>query len=195
MNRTSSITLALAAVLVGGSLLLASRNGDKPSCGEGEPCSAKETPVPRASPPMASPSSAASAPAPQAEEADGDDGVALRDQADRLIGAGKIQEGLEVFRRAVAADPSAKNHGDLGGLLYGLTAYDEAAIHLRAAAELDPMNADRWIALANVYYRKVDLGEAWKAEKRAREAEPGLELARDGSGMRIRKGDKAPREP
>jgi hypothetical protein len=80
-------------------------------------------------------------------------------------------------------------------LLYRLTALDEAAIHLRAAAELDPMNADRWIALANLYYRKVDLGEAWKAEKRAREAEPGLELARDENGMRIRKGDKAPREP
>lgn len=119
------------------------------------------------------------------------DGAALREEADRLISEGQVIEGLEVFRKAVEADPSAKNHGDLGALLYRLTAFDEAAIHLRAAAELDPGNADRWIALANVYYRKVDLGEAWKAEKRAREAEPGLELGRDGGGMRVRKGSSA----
>jgi hypothetical protein len=123
------------------------------------------------------------------------DGAALREDADRLIAEGKVLEGLEVFREAVEAAPTAENHGDLGNLLYRLTAYDEAAIHLRAAAELDPSNADRWIALANVYYRKIDPGEAWKAEKRAREAEPGLELGRDGSGMRVRKGDKAPRQP
>ncbi len=83
----------------------------------------------------------------------------------------------------------------LGGLLYRLTAFDEAAIHLRAAAELEPGNADRWIALANVYYRKVDPGEAWKAEKRAREAEPGIELGRDNEGMRMRKGATAPHYP
>jgi tetratricopeptide (TPR) repeat protein len=135
------------------------------------------------------------APAPEPSEPVVTGGAALRDEADRLIADGKVLKGLEVFRRAVAAEPTAKNHGDLGSLLYRLTAFDEAATHLRAAAELDPSNADRWIALANAYYRKVDPGEAWKAERRAREAEPGLELARDGSGMRIRKGDKAPREP
>lgn len=115
------------------------------------------------------------------------DGAALRAEADRLVAAGKVIEGIEVFRKAVEAAPTAKNHGDLGSLLYRLTAFDESARHLRAAAELDPGNADRWIALANAYYRKVDPGAAWKAEKRAREAEPGLELGRDADGMRIRK--------
>ena len=123
------------------------------------------------------------------------DGAALRAEADRLIAAGKVVEGIAVFRKAVEAAPTAKNHGDLGGLLYRLTAFDEAAIHLRAAAELEPGNADRWIALANVYYRKVDPGEAWKAEKRAREAEPGIELGRDNEGMRMRKGATAPHYP
>jgi tetratricopeptide (TPR) repeat protein len=123
------------------------------------------------------------------------DGAALREEADRLIAAGKIVEGIEVFRRAVDAAPTAKNHGDFGGLLYRLTAFDEAALHLRAAADLDPGNADRWMALANVYYRKVNPGEAWKAERRAREAEPGLELGRDNEGMRVRKGAMAPPNP
>jgi hypothetical protein len=123
------------------------------------------------------------------------DEPARREDADRLIAEGKVLEGIEVFRKVVAADPTAKNHGDLGALLYRLTAFDEAALHLRAAAELEPGNADRWIALANVYYRKVDPGEAWKAEKRARQAEPGLELGRDGEGMRVRKGETVPRNP
>lgn len=104
-------------------------------------------------------------------------------------------EAVEAFREVVAAEPTARNHGDFGGLLYRLTAFDEAAIHLRAAAELDPGNADRWIALANVYYRKVNPGEAWKAERRAREAEPGLELGRDADGMRVRKGEATARQP
>ena len=115
------------------------------------------------------------------------DGAALRAEADRLIAEGRVVEGIDVFRKAVEAAPTAKNHGDLGSLLYRLTAFDEATLHLRAAAELDPGNADRWIALANVYYRRVNPGEAWEAEKRAREAEPGLELARDAEGMRVRK--------
>jgi tetratricopeptide (TPR) repeat protein len=119
------------------------------------------------------------------------DGVALREEADRLIAEGRILEGLDAMRKATAADPSARNHGDLGSLLARLTALDEALIHLRRAAELDPGNADRWIALANAYYRKVELGEAWKAERRAREAEPGLVLGRDGGGLRIRKNDSA----
>src|SRR5262249_43173269 len=113
----------------------------------------------------------------------------------QLIAAGKIEEGLDVLRKAVEAAPTAKNHGDLGALLYRLTAFDESATHLRAAAELDPGNADRWLALANVYYRKVNPGEAWKAEARARQAEPGLELGRDAEGMRVRKGETAPRNP
>ena len=123
------------------------------------------------------------------------DGAALRSEADRLIAAGKIEEGLDVLRKAVEAAPTAKNHGDLGALLYRLTAFDESAVHLRAAAELDPGNADRWLALANVYYRKVNPGEAWKAEARARQAEPGLELGRDAEGMRVRKGETAARNP
>ena len=120
------------------------------------------------------------------------DGAALRAEADRLIAEGKIAEAIEVFREAVEAAPTAENHGDFGALLYRLTAFDEAALHLRAAADRDPGNADRWIALANVYYRKTNPGEAWKAQKRAREAEPGLELGRDNEGMRVRKGAMVP---
>jgi hypothetical protein len=123
------------------------------------------------------------------------DGKALRAEADRLLAEGRVHEGIEAMRQAAAADPTAKNHGDLGDLLARLTVMDEALVHLRQAADLDPGNADRWIALANAYYRAVNPGEAWKAEKRAKEAEPGLVLGRDKNGRRVRQGDSAPRKP
>lgn len=146
----------------------------------------RPSPTDTASRPAVTPTGPAASPGPTA---------ARREDVDRLLAEGKVMEAVEAFRAVVAAEPTAKNHGDFGSLLSRLTAFDEAAIHLRAAAELDPGNADRWIALANVYYRKVNPGEAWKAEKRARAAEPGLELGRDAEGMRIRKNAPTAQRP
>ena len=158
--------------------------GDHGACGEETPAaSVPDAPADRgasAAVPLATASVAPATPA-------ASPGSVRREDADRLLAEGKIMEAVEAYRAVVAAEPTAKNHGDFGSLLYRLAAFDEAAIHLRAAAELEPGDADRWIALANVYYRKVNPGEAWKAERRAREAEPGLELGRDAEGMRIRK--------
>jgi Flp pilus assembly protein TadD len=155
-----------------------------------------DSPRPPDSPPQAPRPASPSAPAVD-REATGPavDGKALRAEADRLLAEGRVMPGIEKLREATAADPTAKNHGDLGDLLGRLTAMDEALVHLRQAAELDPDNADRWIALANAYYRAVNPGEAWIAEKRAKEAEPGLVLGRDKSGRRVRQGDSEPRKP
>jgi tetratricopeptide (TPR) repeat protein len=138
---------------------------------------------------------AAPAPPPVKARETGADGKALRAEADRLLAEGNVVPGIQKLREATEADPTPRNHGDLGDLLARLTAFDEALVHLRQAAELDPGNADRWIALANAYYRAVNPGEAWKAEKRAKEAEPGLVLGRDEFGRRVRQGDSAPRKP
>lgn len=175
---------------------------DKPATAETAPAAtgdARDTaasapvasiPVPRPVPhPAPAPNSADAVAAPPA------DGAALRAEADRLIAEGRVLEGIEAMRRAAEVDPTAKNHGDLGSLLERLTAMDEALVHLSRAAELDPGNADRWIALANAYYHAVNPGEAWKAEKRAKQAEPGLVLGRDKNGRRVRQGDSEPRKP
>jgi tetratricopeptide (TPR) repeat protein len=188
--RRLSLAVLLAATVLGLGLLLRAQRGHEVPEPDRDDASTRSADAPTPAEPLVAP------PMPpdrtevrtvQPSPAVPTDQPARREEADRLIAEGKVMEGIEVFREVVAADPTAKNHGDLGALLYRLTAFDEAAIHLRAAAELDPGNADRWIALANVYYRKVDPGEAWKAEKRAREAEPGLELGHDSEGMRVRK--------
>jgi tetratricopeptide (TPR) repeat protein len=200
MRRLLPLAVLLAAFVLGavllrrpnphpldtGGALVVARTADADVLARVEP-----TPAETAASPVRATVRATTQPSPTAAP----DGAALRSEADRLIAAGKIAEGLDALRKAVDADPTAKNHGDLGALLYRLTAFDESAIHLRAAAELDPTNADRWVALANVYYRKVNPGEAWKAEARARQAEPGLELGRDADGMRVRKGETVPRSP
>jgi tetratricopeptide (TPR) repeat protein len=190
MRRLLPLAILLAAAAVAAVLLRPPPERRAPST------PAPEEPLPHSDAPTVTAAAATRAPSPvrasprtpvPPSPGVAADGAALRAEADRLIAEGKVVEGIDVFRKAVEAAPTAKNHGDLGSLLYRLTAFDEAARHLRAAAELDPGNADRWIALANAYYRKVDPGEAWKAEKRAREAEPGLQLGRDGDGMRVRK--------
>lgn len=116
----------------------------------------------------------------------------LRARADALLKDAKIPEAVDAFDAAIEADPSsARNHGDLGRLLRDLTAIDRALYHLRRAAELDPGNADRWIELANAYYLKPSPGDAWKAEKRARQADPNLKLRRGRGGLLERADDTA----
>jgi len=208
MKRHHTLALLLLASVAGGLWLLRpSKLADAPveeatgACEQESACStivssrgadpAEGTSAPPIDPAPAPPA-AGSVPAPSTaappSRATGED---PREKADRLLAEGKVHEGLDAMREAVEADPSARNYGDLGAMLERLTAFDEAARNLQKAAELDPTNADRWIALANVNYRKVDLGEAWKAERRAREAEPGLVLGRDANGMRIRQENAA----
>jgi hypothetical protein len=214
MNRAATLLALFAVSAVAGVWLWLPGDAPEPaapgSCATTDECSAhvaaepgragaaespKAGPVP--SPPQATapaaPPRSAEPPAPPAAPAP--DGKALRAESDRLFAEGKPLEGIRKLREATAADPTAKNHGDLGDLLQRLTAIDEALVHLRQAAELDPGNADRWIALANGYYQAVDPGAAWEAEKRAKEAEPGLVLGRDKAGRRVRQGDSEPRKP
>lgn len=207
--------LALAAVAATWALLPSDGTGPSSveeaavdSCAEDVACSAgiadpetdpAASPIDdvEAAPPAGSPGDGlpAAGPAAGTEPASAADAVRLREEADRLIAEGRAPEGIDALRKATEADPSARNHGDLGALLQRLTAFDEATRHLQRAAELDPTNADRWIALANAWYLAVNPGEAWKAERRAREAEPGLQLGRDASGLRVRKGDSAGAQP
>lgn len=168
-----------------------------PATGDAEPAPAETpeqstTPDPAAAPPREGHGERSEAGKPALTVADG---IRLREDYERLMAEKRGPEAIAALRLATEADPSARNHGELGSLLQKLTAFDEAARHLRAAAELDPGNADRWIALANVYYLKVDPGKAWQAERRAKEAEPGLVLARGPDGLRIRAGAPPPPAP
>lgn len=161
--------------------------GSTPAARPGAEAAPEPAPVPAAKQPSTTAKDAAPAATPSAAD--------LRSEADRLLATGHYREGIDALRAATKADPSVRNLDDLGSVLAGLLAFDEALVYLRQAAALDPGNADRWLQMATLYYRVTDPGAAWDAERRAKEAEPGLELGWDAHGNRVRKGDTAPRKP
>lgn len=200
MRKNLALLLLLAVSVAAGFLLSrpAPEPGQaEPACETGTACEIA-LPLDEVPPAPAEPAPASAPPeTPLAEEQPVVvlDPVKLREEADRLIAGGQVPEGLDKLRQATYANPTAKNHGDLGSILMRLTAIDEALVHLRAAAELDPKNPDRWVELANGYYRKVDPGAAWKAEKMAREAQPGLKLKRGPGGLWLLPSDSAAANP
>lgn len=204
MKRPLGFLLLLAASVAAGFLLTRPKPeapAPEAACEAGESCGidVASPPAAEATPAPEPPQSAAPAPAAPAPATDGPvvvvDPVGLRAQADRLLAEGRVKEGVDALRQATYANPTAKNHGDLGSLLEKLTVFDEALRELKAAAELEPNNPDRWIDVANAAYRAVDPGEAWAAERRAREARPGLELQRGPGGLWLHAGDSAARNP
>jgi Flp pilus assembly protein TadD len=110
----------------------------------------------------------------------------LIDRGRAALADGDLQGGFEAYRRALEYTPTAETHGLVGDLYLRAAATSEAAFHLRRAADLDPDNADRWLALANVYILKTDLGAAWKAIERAKEVEPGITVERDRNNFVVR---------
>jgi cytochrome c-type biogenesis protein CcmH/NrfG len=111
----------------------------------------------------------------------------LIEHGSAALAQGDLKTGFEAYRRAVEYNPNAETHGLVGDLYLRTAVASEAAFHLRRAADLEPNNADRWLALANVYILKADLGAAWKAIERAKGVDPGLVVARDKDNFVVRR--------
>ncbi|MCW5890924.1 MAG: hypothetical protein KIT14_10260 [bacterium] len=99
---------------------------------------------------------------------------------------GDLRTTLALLQAAVAGTPSVETHAALGGLYFELGAAGPAVRNLRAAADGDPADADRWIALANALVLAPDPFAAAEALDHARRAEPGLRVRRDGGGWIVR---------
>jgi tetratricopeptide (TPR) repeat protein len=99
---------------------------------------------------------------------------------------GDVRATLSLLRAAVERAPSVETHAARGALLLDLAIPDAAATDLRAAADGDPDNAERWIALANALALKPDPMAAAAALERARAAEPGLRVRHDAGGWLVR---------
>jgi tetratricopeptide (TPR) repeat protein len=148
--------------------------------------------------PVTTPSEVAVAPSPasldEPETARVDAALLARAQLlqgrDRLAD-GDLAAGLEAFEAAVQLDSNAETNGALGALYFLMAARTEAYTHLQRAAELDPQNPDRWLALANAEHLRTNPGAAWEAVRRARELDPGLSVERDSSGF-VYRADRGP---
>lgn len=110
----------------------------------------------------------------------------LVEQGRAALAMGHLKKGFEAYRRAADYDPSAETHGLVGDLYLRMAVRSEAEFHLRRAADLEPENPDRWLALANAYFLKSDLGAAWKAIDRAKQADPTITIERDENNFVVR---------
>lgn len=181
--------LVLAASVAIGAWLLGGRADAPPPVRTTAPppavASARAPVAPRADPP---------APTPPVVTADArTEAAALIASAAQARAGGDLRAAVGQLQAAVERAPSVETHAALGALYLEMGVTSAADVQLRAAAEGDPANADRWIALANAYYLKTDPGAAAEALDRARAAEPGLRVTRNADGWLVR--DVTPPQP
>jgi tetratricopeptide (TPR) repeat protein len=107
------------------------------------------------------------------------DGLAL--QAWRQ---GDLQQALELFGKAVAADPDDRvPRSHYGRLLTLATDYAAALPHLERAAELAPEDPQVWLDLQSLYERTQRLDQSWEARARAEELADGRPISQDELGL------------
>lgn len=119
--------------------------------------------------------------------------AALLADADAARRRGDLRATLALLQDAVTRAPTVETHATLGALYLEVGAARHAETELRAAAEGDPGNADRWIALANALALRPDPLAAAEALEHARAAEPDLRVTRDPTGRLAR--DHTPTAP
>jgi len=112
--------------------------------------------------------------------------TSLVEQGRAAIADGDLKKGFESYRRAVEYNPTAETHGLVGDLYLRMAVRSEASFHLRRAAELEPENPDRWIALANAYFLSIDPIAAAKALDRAKQLDPTIVIERDDNNFVVR---------
>jgi len=98
--------------------------------------------------------------------------------------AGNLQETLDLFAAAVAADPDDwLPRSNYGRLLVMLTDYEEAGTQLERAAELNPDSPRVWLDLYSYYQRSMQLERGFHALARAQELAGGEPIVQDWSGL------------
>jgi len=93
---------------------------------------------------------------------------------------GELEQALQLFEAAVAADPDDwLIHADYGRLLFLLTADAEAFPHMERAAQLRPDEPRIWLDLQSFYERNILLQAAAAALERAEKLAAGRQIVRD----------------
>ncbi len=95
-----------------------------------------------------------------------------------------IQQALQLFEQAVAADPDDRvPRSHYGRLLTLMTDYDAARPHLERAAALAPEDPQVWLDLQSFYERTQQLDQSWKARERAEALAGGRAITQDEMGL------------
>jgi tetratricopeptide (TPR) repeat protein len=95
-----------------------------------------------------------------------------------------LQQALQLFEQAVAADPDdhvPRSH--YGRLLTLMTDYEAARPHLERAAALAPEDPQVWLDLQSFYERTQLLDHSWEARERAEALAGGRAITQDEMGL------------
>jgi tetratricopeptide (TPR) repeat protein len=97
---------------------------------------------------------------------------------------GNLQQALELFEKAVAADPDDRvPRSHYGRLLTLATDYAAALPHLERAAELAPEDPQVWLDLYSLYERTQRFDQSWEARARAEQLAGGRPISQDELGL------------
>lgn len=111
---------------------------------------------------------------------------------------GRFDDALAALERGLGVNPAcaALWHVKTSALLYSQR-LDEALTAARKAVELEPLNADRFLQLALVYWARGQQAEGEAASRKAIEIDPGYPEAYDGLAVDIigRLGGRLPEDP
>ena len=97
---------------------------------------------------------------------------------------GDLQQALQLFEQAVAADPDDRvPRSHYGRLLMLATDYDAARPQLERAAALAPDDPQVWLDLQSFYERAQLLDLSWEARARAEALAGGRAITQDEMGL------------
>lgn len=93
--------------------------------------------------------------------------------AAELMSTGRLEDGIALAEHLVRTqEPHPMRLYNLGLAYSELRRYDEAAIRLGKAVELDPEHSDAWLALATAYYRLGNTPAVEATLRKAVDADP-----------------------
>lgn len=119
-----------------------------------------------------------------AAHAPDDSARALDAQALEVWKHGQLEQAMQLFEQAIAADPDDRvPRSHYGRLLTLMTDYERARPQLERAAELAPEDPQVWLDLQSLYERIQRLDQAFAARERAEALAGGRAISQTEMGL------------
>ena len=115
------------------------------------------------------------------------------EQALNAWSTGDIRGAIDLFEKAIAADPNDPvPHSNYGRRLTAMVAYEQALPLLLRASELSPDDPQVWLDLLTLYEKSLQFSRANAARQRAQELAGDRAMVRNDYGAWLLEGNSLP---
>lgn len=115
------------------------------------------------------------------------------EQALNAWSTGDIRGAIDLFEKAIAADPNDPvPHSNYGRRLTAMLAYEQALPLLLRASELSPDDPQVWLDLLTLYEKSLQFSRANAARQRAQELAGDRAMVRNDYGAWLLEGNSLP---